>query len=45
MKNEKNLKIDCHLNATSQMQSLEKTLTLEPLVPFNVVEFKVFLWC
>jgi hypothetical protein len=45
MKNEKNLKIDHHMNATSQMQSLKKTLTLEPLVPFNVVEFKGFLWC
>jgi hypothetical protein len=45
MKIENFEKINHHMNATSQMQSLEKTLTLEPLVPFNVVEFKGFLWC
>jgi hypothetical protein len=36
MKNGKNEKKKPTWNVTSQMQSLEKSLTLVPLVPFNV---------
>ncbi len=36
IKNEKIRKIDQHMNTICQMQSLERMLTLVPLVPFNV---------
>jgi hypothetical protein len=42
MKNVKNKKIDQHKNATCQMQSLEKTLTLMSLAPFILFAFKTF---
>ncbi len=35
MKNEKIRKIDQHMNAMHQMQSLERMLTLVPLVPLK----------